>query len=643
MKNSSDNKILPHQIRLEASTICQLNCPSCPTASGQVAQMLGSGFLKFSDFKTIVDNNPWVSEIELSNWGEIFLNKELIQILRYAYKKNVALQASNGVNLSNASEKILETLVKYRFRVLTCSIDGASPQTYSQYRRNGNFQRVIDNIKVINKFKHKYHSQYPLLKWQFVIFGHNENEIRQAREMAKELGMKFSPKLSWDDLYSDSFSPIHNAELVREESGLGVATREEYWLTYHNIYVENCCLELWNQPQINYDGRLLGCCINYWKDYGNVFQDGLVACLNNEKINSVRQMLTGQRDATEEMPCIDCKVYQKRKQNNYWIKIEDIRKGYAKKRAYLYTKKRAFIMLENKILGTSLTESLRSAYKITRLFKNIIYQNIFNNQRIRSGVHSLQIPLSMDKNKFWQPFQIFKGTVKGLSKLSCHASMLVSGHSPHKPHRHQEEELLLLLSGQVDIILPDASDKEGKVRRPLKVGEFVYYPRYFAHTIVTTGDSPANYLMFKWHSARQNQNTELLFGRFDIQPSVVDKNLHNGFRSQRIFMGRTAYLSKLECHFSTLSPKAGYATHIDNYDVAIVVLEGQVETLGKLASSYDVIFYSAGKPHGMYNPGQTEAKYLVFEFHSLKSHIMRWICWSHRILNKHKKSTSHLL
>ena len=327
----SERKIVqPRAIRLEASTVCQLRCPSCPTASGEVGQTLGSGFLKFSDFKKIIDDNPWVSEIELSNWGEIFLNKEVVQIIRYAYERNVALDAFNGANLNNVSEETLEALIKYRVRNVTCSIDGASPQTYSQYRRNGDFQKVMDNIKIINKFKRAYSSQYPLLTWQFVIFGHNEQEVGQARAMAKELDMNFSAKLSWEDLYLESFSPISDPELVGKETGLGVATREEYWHKYGHLYaVEGCCLGLWNQPQINYDGRLLGCAVNYWGDYGNVFQEGLTACLNNERINYVRDMLMGRHPTAEGTPCLRCKVYKKRKENNYWVKSEDIKGCYA--------------------------------------------------------------------------------------------------------------------------------------------------------------------------------------------------------------------------------------------------------------------------------------------------------------------------
>ena len=71
-------------IRLDASTVCQLRCPSCSTAKGLIDGNLGSKTLKFEDFKKIVDRNPWVRGIELSNWGEIFLNRDLLKIAEYA-------------------------------------------------------------------------------------------------------------------------------------------------------------------------------------------------------------------------------------------------------------------------------------------------------------------------------------------------------------------------------------------------------------------------------------------------------------------------------------------------------------------------------------------------------------------------------
>jgi hypothetical protein len=41
----------------------------------------------------------------------------------------------------------------------------------------------------------KYRSPYPHLRWQFIVFPHNEHELPKARAMAQELGMRFFAKL----------------------------------------------------------------------------------------------------------------------------------------------------------------------------------------------------------------------------------------------------------------------------------------------------------------------------------------------------------------------------------------------------------------------------------------------------------------
>lgn len=68
-------------------------------------------------------------------------------------------------------------------------------------------------------------------------------------------------------------------------------------------------------------------------------------------------------------------------------------------------------------------------------------------------------------------------------------------------------------------------------------------------------------------------------------------------------------------------PGAAYAAHVDAYDVAIVVLEGEVETLGQRVGAHGLIFYPAGEAHGMSNPGPALARYLVFEFHGSHSKL----------------------
>ena len=105
------------------------------------------GFLKFDDFKKLLDDNDVIKRIELSNSGEIFLNPELVKMIEYAYEKGVTLTADNGVNLNYLTDEQAKALIKYNFASLAVSIDGASPETYKIYRVGGDYNRVIENIR----------------------------------------------------------------------------------------------------------------------------------------------------------------------------------------------------------------------------------------------------------------------------------------------------------------------------------------------------------------------------------------------------------------------------------------------------------------------------------------------------------------
>ncbi len=318
----TNNEIKPEKIRLEASTLCQLRCVSCPMPYKENHRIIGYGYLKIDDFKKLVDENPWIREIELSNYGEIFLNPDLFDIIKYAYIKKIVLTADNGVNLNTVDENTIEALVKYKFRRITCSIDGASNDIYKIYRAGGDFNKVIENIKRINYYKEKYNSRFPLLCWQFVIFGHNEHEIPAAMKMAKDLDMRFFPVLTWDE----SFSPIRDKEFVKEQTGLSVVTRDEYYQEHGTDYTQVICYQLWNAPQINWDGKLLGCCRNYWDSFGNVFESGLLNALNNEKMKYARAMLMGEQPARDDIVCSTCPVYKHMKAANRWLTTGELQK-----------------------------------------------------------------------------------------------------------------------------------------------------------------------------------------------------------------------------------------------------------------------------------------------------------------------------
>ncbi|MBZ5601729.1 MAG: radical SAM protein [Acidobacteriia bacterium] len=311
-------------IQIDASSHCQLACPLCPTADGRVRAAQGAGHLKLSDFEALLDRNPQIAHVELSNYGEMFLNPQLAAILKSAHERKVSVSGSNGVNLNFAREDALDAVVRYRVRALTCSIDGATQETYARYRVNGNLERVLGHIDRIRELRRKYRSAFPLLDWQFVVFGHNEHELPVARAMAAERGMELVPRLSWDD----GFSPVKDNDLVRIESGLGAASRSEYRERRGAEYTRSICYQLWHAPVLNWNGSMLGCCVNFWGDFGvNVFESGLDAAMLSPKIEYARRMLTGEAAPAEGIPCTTCDQYVALRESGGWLNAEEIQKS----------------------------------------------------------------------------------------------------------------------------------------------------------------------------------------------------------------------------------------------------------------------------------------------------------------------------
>jgi MoaA/NifB/PqqE/SkfB family radical SAM enzyme len=289
---------------IDFSTICQLRCVECSTSKGITHNgIVGKGQFKFDDFVRFVEMNPQIRRIEMSNWGEIFLNKDLAKIIKYASENAIILYCGNGCNFNDVDDLVLDYLVKYKVEYLNISIDGATQETYSQYRVRGDLSKVLRNIEKLNQYKQLYNTDFPKLSWQFIIFGHNEHEIPIVKALCKKYNMAFNPKLNYS-----AFSPVINKEYVRKESGLGVADRAEYKSKYGKNY-KAPCYHCFTSPQINWNGDILGCSVNKWGTFGNVFETSIEEWENSETFKALVNALFCNGKMPMNAPCLHCPNY----------------------------------------------------------------------------------------------------------------------------------------------------------------------------------------------------------------------------------------------------------------------------------------------------------------------------------------------
>jgi hypothetical protein len=305
--------VRPTSARLDTATICQLQCPLCPTEVDGRA-VIGKGVMRFEDFQRFVARNPQLRRLELGNSGEALLNKQLPEMLAYAHSRGVRTRLNQGVNLNAASDTLLETLVRSQTEVVRVSIDGITQGSYEKYRAGGDLSSVIGHIKAINRWKRHYRSEYPHLIFQFIVFGHNEEELPKARLLARMLNMEFQVRLN---RHPEVFA-LGNAERLREQ--LGYADREEFAAVEGKHYCSRACFDLWFSPQINWDGKLLGCSRNKWVSYAEeVFEEDLDFLMNGEALNHTRAVVTGNAEPRDDTPCRFCDVYQFMQRSGSWV------------------------------------------------------------------------------------------------------------------------------------------------------------------------------------------------------------------------------------------------------------------------------------------------------------------------------------
>jgi MoaA/NifB/PqqE/SkfB family radical SAM enzyme len=212
--------------------------------------------LRLEQFKRIIEPIQRATlGISLSLRGEPLLGKDLIGIIEYAHSRNIAVSFPSNLSVKLSDEKITR-LVKSGVDAIYVSLDGTSQGSYDKYRINGNFQRVLQNVRAIAQAKSRLGLSRPHLVWKFVIFEHNKHEMPLVESEYRRLGFdSFEFVQDYTSEQADSDRGRFVSDLVRKRKGC-------YWA--------------WHTSIIRADGVVTPCCLGQRHDFGlgNVLRQG---------------------------------------------------------------------------------------------------------------------------------------------------------------------------------------------------------------------------------------------------------------------------------------------------------------------------------------------------------------------------------
>ena len=175
----------PYWLTLDPTNLCQLHGPFCPTGANRgVRDKATMPWERFQEILSCV--GPSLIHMDIMNWGESLLNKGLPDMIAAA--KRYGIEVKLDANFNDVSEDAIERLILSGLDVLSLSVDGLSPETYSRYRAGGDFDKVLRNLRLLVRRRRELGRQNPWIVWQFLVFRHNEHEAGRVEEFARSCG-----------------------------------------------------------------------------------------------------------------------------------------------------------------------------------------------------------------------------------------------------------------------------------------------------------------------------------------------------------------------------------------------------------------------------------------------------------------------
>ena len=175
----------PFAITFETVSGCNLQCPGCETGIGALERK--SGLMDTDEFLLVLNKLPkTVFHINLHAQGEPLLHNDIGNFIRLARQRKIFVSMSTNGTLLNQS--IAQTLINAGLNHIIVSLDGFDQKSYSEYRKGGDFDTVVNNTKELIRLRKKSGKNSPFVEIQTVVTKHNENHLNSIKRIAKSIG-----------------------------------------------------------------------------------------------------------------------------------------------------------------------------------------------------------------------------------------------------------------------------------------------------------------------------------------------------------------------------------------------------------------------------------------------------------------------
>jgi len=256
-------KLEPSVLQIENTNLCNAKCVMCPHT---IMKRKGK-IMSQQEFKKILDNvmeNYPIKRLTITGFGEPFVDKGVIEKIKYAKDKYPQLKVDIYTNASLLNKKNADDLLRSKIDRITFSING----TEKNYRKimGLDYENTKKNVLYfLNKKKQM--NSHILTNLSLMILKENEDDIKK---------------------FIDFWNPLTDSVRVYAPSN---------WAgTLKNISKRNDfrgkrwpCSGLWSQIMVDVQGNLIMCCRDYESKvkFGNLLKEDVKKLRESRKFQEL--------------------------------------------------------------------------------------------------------------------------------------------------------------------------------------------------------------------------------------------------------------------------------------------------------------------------------------------------------------------
>jgi len=288
----------PNSIMLEVTNHCNLRCITCPREYVYGHEM-AKGFMPIEQLKKVVDEAyPYVDSIGLTGLGETLMYKQIEEAVDYIRAKNDGIIIFISINAHLPKSVEIATRLADKIDTIQISMDGVE-DIYETVRLKSDYSFFINNVAQIAANAKGKRAD---VMFNFVAVKENYHQMPDIVKVAAEVGVKYvnitpfnvasvtAHDIGYYKLFmsTDFKNRLKMAKQKANESG----TVEFTVWDFESKEGFQKCVFPWSHYYISWDGYMTPCCAKPFPkelNFGNVFKDGLLYCLNTPDYQHFRE------------------------------------------------------------------------------------------------------------------------------------------------------------------------------------------------------------------------------------------------------------------------------------------------------------------------------------------------------------------